>query len=76
MMLKNISNDLKLILLELFNKIIITGSFPKSWKIAKIVMIPKKEGYSSNSNEYRPISLTSSLSKLFEKLDTQDIHLR
>jgi exonuclease III len=68
LMLKNISNDFKLILLELFNKILITGSFPKSWKIAKIVMIPKKEGYTSNPNEYRPISLTSCLAKLFEKL--------
>ncbi len=32
-------------------------------------MIPKKESNSSNSKDYRPISLTSSLAKISEKDD-------
>jgi exonuclease III len=41
---------------------------PKTWKEAKIIMIPKKDGMSSDPEKYRPISLTSCLGKLVERL--------
>lgn len=68
LMLKNCSNEFKTVILLLFNKCIEYGKIPSSWKKSRISMIPKKSGYSSDPNEYRPISLTSCLCKLFEKI--------
>ena len=46
----------------------INCGIPKSWKSAKIKMIPKKDGMSKDPEKYRPISLTSCLGKLIERL--------
>ena len=51
----------------IFRKIIHSGVFPDCWKIASITPIPK-EGASCNAKDYRPISITPILSKVFEKL--------
>ena len=58
---------IKKILLKLMNVSICQG-VPKSWKLALITMIPKKNAKSKNPNDYRPISLTSCLGKLAERL--------
>ena len=68
LMIKHSSPSFKSLLLTLFNNIVLTGSIPDPWKFSLINMIPKKLGFSSDPNEYRPISLTSCLSKVFEKL--------
>ena len=47
----------------LFNLSFKTGSLPADWKIAHIVPIHKK----GDIENYRPISLTGIISKLFEK---------
>jgi endonuclease/exonuclease/phosphatase family metal-dependent hydrolase len=66
--LKNIPFEyVKKILSHLINRAISSG-IPKKWKKAKIIMIPKKEGMSRDPEKYRPISLTSCLSKLTERL--------
>ena len=44
-----------------------TGFIPREFKIAKIVPV-FKEGNRHDFNNYRPISLLSSFSKLFEKI--------
>ena len=44
-----------------------TGYFPTQWKTAKVVMIPKKGKDPHVVSSYRPISLLSVLSKLFER---------
>ena len=43
------------------------GSFPVCWRVADVTPIPKGRPSSSASN-YRPISLTPILSKVFEHL--------
>jgi len=50
---------------SLFNDIIDNG-YPNEWKIAKVVLIPKKGNLSDVSN-YRPVSNLCSLSKVFER---------
>ena len=46
----------------------VTEGIPQTWKEAKITMIPKKDGMSKDPEKYRPISLTSCLGKLAERL--------
>jgi hypothetical protein len=67
LLLKRVPLEFKKSILELFNKILITGQIPDPWKSAEITMIPKA-GDKSDPKNYRPISITSCLCKLFEKL--------
>lgn len=69
--LDSISNDFLLrlpslshsLLLELFNAFYSSSCFPVEWKNARVIFIPKPGG-----KGYRPISLTSNVCKLFERL--------
>ena len=67
-MLKHLPDSAKSFLLKIFNKIWETGILPPSWKIAIVVPVkkPNKDPYHPAS--YRPISLTSCVCKLFEKI--------
>ena len=51
----------------MFRHLLRLGSFPVCWRVAKVTPIPKSPPSSSLSN-YRPISLTPKLSKIFERL--------
>ena len=53
-------------LLTIFNDIWINSKFPKSWKIATIIPIPKPGRDSSNPANYCPIALTSCFCKTME----------
>ena len=55
-------------LLAIFNKCYRIGHFPRLWKLAWIRMLPKKGKDPTKSKSYRPISLTSCLGKLMERL--------
>lgn len=53
-------------LCKLFNKIITTGKIPIDWKKGKIIPIYKGKGDKKDPSNYRPITLLSCVSKLFE----------
>lgn len=59
------------LILFIFNGILRIGFFPPSWKSSEIIMIPKPGKDPSMVTSYRPISLLSILSKLFEKVFLQ-----
>lgn len=56
------------IITSLINQTVTSNYIPSEWKKAIITMIPKKANDLSDAANYRPISLTSSLAKLSEKL--------
>ena len=55
------------IISDLFNLCIKTGVFPDDKKVAEVIPI-FKQGSKINCSNYRPISLLSSFSKIFEKI--------
>ena len=59
-----------ILLLALFNKIWLDGTFPAHWREAHIVPIPKQGKDHTDPKNYRPISLTNCLCKLFERIVT------
>ena len=67
-MIKHVHPTLLATLIALFNKIYKNNYFPIRWKVAIIIPIPKPGKDSTNPINYRPISLTSCMSKLLEKM--------
>ncbi|CAH2095156.1 unnamed protein product [Euphydryas editha] len=55
------------ILTYILNESIFSGHFPKAWKSAQIIPIPKKPN-PSDFSDFRPISILPFLSKVLEKL--------
>ena len=62
-----IAEYLKPILRIIFQFSLNTGNVPNDWKIANVVPIYKK-GERSNPSNYRPVSLTCIICKLFEHI--------
>ena len=54
-------------LVKIFNLSINTGVYPNSLKIAKVIPI-FKSGSKTSVNNYRPISILSTINKIFEKI--------
>ena len=67
-MIKNLTPLFRIVLLNLFNRSIWESKIPKDWKKCEITMIPKKNIDLEIPKSYRPISMTSCLAKLCEKL--------
>ena len=65
--LKICADSLAIPLTKLFTKSLETGKVPTSWKEAKVTPIFKK-GNKKQACNYRPVSLTSVVCKLLERL--------
>ena len=66
-LLKETAPSISYSLARLFNISLQRGEFPKLWKLAHVVPVHKKESTQDPLN-YRPVSLLSCISKIFEKL--------
>ena len=67
-MIRELPNTALRLVLFIFNAMLRIGYYPSSWKLSEIIMIPKPGKDASQVSSYRPISLLSILSKLFEKI--------
>ena len=66
--LRHMSENAFTFLLNLYNLIWSTGDFPSSWGVAIVLPIPKPGKDHLQATNYRPISLTSCLCKVLEKM--------
>ena len=65
---KNSTISLKAALLALFNLSFSKGQFPDSYRLADIVSLPKVGKDKTLPENYRPISLTNTISRIFESI--------
>ena len=66
-MLKNTGTNTRLLILELFNDVLLSGTNPSAWKLGKVILTLKRSPEQDIEN-YRPITLISCLSKLLTKI--------
>ena len=67
-MLKHLGAMTKSYILRYYNQLWENHLFPEAWRHAIVVPVPKPGKDPSDPTNYRPISLTSSLCKLMEKI--------
>lgn len=67
-MIRKCHNSCKLFLLMIMNKIFATGAFPQRWRSSIVLSFPKPCKDLSREENYRPISLTSCVGKIMEKI--------
>lgn len=67
-MIKNLNKPERIIILEYFNNIWISRTFPNQWHEATIIPILKPGKDSLEPDSYRPIALTNCLCKILERL--------
>lgn len=66
--IKSLPNKAILFLTLIFNAIFRLSHFPSQWKCAEIIMIKKPNKPENLITSYRPISLLSIFSKMFESI--------
>lgn len=68
LILKKLPKRAVVLLTRIFNACLKFCYFPSIWKIAKVIAVPKPNKCPMNATSCRPISLISSVSKLFERI--------
>lgn len=71
--IKKIPHSGTKILTVIINNCINNSYFPNSWKVAKIIPLPKVQK-PSITKDYRPLSLTNNLGKILEDIILQKLH--
>ena len=71
--LKNCEPELSYIPAEFFNMYLKESCFPDCWKVSSVVPVFQNVGERSTAKNYRPVSLLSLVSKVFEKLVNNNI---
>lgn len=66
--LKRLPPTAKHILLECYNQIWSSGTIPSVWRSSVVVPIPKNNKKNSTVADFRPISLTSCVAKILERM--------
>ena len=66
--LKQLPHSMHTLLWQFFNYSWTHSLLPLQWKQADVVLIPKKDGDPSDPKSFRPISLTSLVVKMFERI--------
>ena len=72
-MLKSLNPSISTPIANLVNQCIESGTFPDKLKIAKVIPLHKKDAKDTFDN-YRPISILPSVSKIFERVIFNQIH--
>ena len=72
-LLKESGNTLCEVLKNIYNRSLQISKVPQNWKNANVIPIHKKESR-SNVNNYRPISILSSVGKMFERIVFKYVH--
>lgn len=66
--LKKCADTLCTPLASLFNRSLSEGILPTEWKLAEVTALYKHKGSRNDPSNYRPISLTSSICKVMERI--------
>ena len=69
-MLQHLPKKCLQVILKLYNQVYLSGQLPTEWKQSLVIAFPKPSMDESLPTSYRPISLTSTLCKIFERLAT------
>lgn len=67
-MIQNLPPPTRNWLLRFYNRIWSSGQLPQIWKLAELIPIPKKDKDKRLPKSYRPVSLTSCLCKILERM--------
>ena len=68
LVLQNCELELSCTLAELFNMFLKGSCFPDCWKVSSVAPVFENVGEGSTAKNYRPVSVLSVVSKVFEKL--------
>ena len=74
MFLRNSATILAPKLAKIFRDLLKAGSFPACWRTANITPIPKGSSPTQFPSDYRPISITPIISKIFERLISRRLY--
>lgn len=66
--IKQITVNRPHLMLGMYNKCLMEGIFPKTWKLQQLVLISKGKGDPNSPSAYRPLCLLDTAGKLYERL--------